>query len=122
MEKKEEIKSVLQIRTKFEKDKDFRRYYVNGAMGGFKNKYDLRLSFYSTEINDLLINSNPIKFNPELSEEEKVAKINELALKNNILCEIIMSEQAAKELHTFLGKEIKNFERIKAEGTLGINI
>jgi len=121
MLKKEEIeKEIIQVRSKFEKDKNFKKYYVNGAIGGFKNKYDFRLAFYDTEINDLIIQTDPIKFNKDLSKEEKLNLMNQLEIKNNILCEIIMAEQAVKELYAFLGKELEKLKRIKESGKFGL--
>ena len=57
MEQDGESKEFILIKTTFEKDQDFKKYYVTGAIGGFKNKYDFRLSFYNMETNDLIMKS-----------------------------------------------------------------
>jgi hypothetical protein len=51
----------------------------------------------------------------ELSEEEKVKKIQEKGMNHKVLCEIIMTEKVTREIYNFLGKELENLEKIKRE-------
>lgn len=120
--KPEEKKYQIEIRSEFKKDKDFKKYYVTGAIGGFRNRYDFRLTFYDLGTNDLILQSDPIKFDRDLSEDEKLEKINQLKLKNTLLFEVIMTEEAVKELYAFLGKELKKLETMKEAGGVKFHI
>ena len=48
-----------------------------------------------------------------LSGDEFSKKISKMEMPHEIQCELIMTEQAAKELYNFLGKELKNYEERK---------
>lgn len=122
MEEKKIEKELIQIKSEFKKDKDFKKYYAVGAVGGFKNKYDFRLSFYDIESNDLIIKSDPIKIDPDLSDEEKLKKFNKLTMEKTLLFELIMTEQSVRELHKFLGKELDMLEMMKEEGKVDFNL
>ncbi len=110
MEKEKHID--IKIRRRYEKSNDFIKYYVTGAIGGFKNPYDFRLSFYNVNSNDFLMQTQKFK-ELNLSEDELSKKISKMEILYEIQCELIMTEQAAKELYNFLGKELKNLEEMK---------
>ncbi|MGV9206193.1 MAG: hypothetical protein ACOC44_19485 [Promethearchaeia archaeon] len=80
-------------------------YYVTGAIGGFKNKYDFRLSFYNTDTNGLIEKLQNMQSDKEIGNEELIEETQNLELKNNILCEVIMSELAIRELYQFIGRQ-----------------
>ncbi|KKN47084.1 hypothetical protein LCGC14_0666500 [marine sediment metagenome] len=99
----------IKIRRKYEKSNDFKKYYVTGAIGGFKNQYDFRLSFFNVNSNDFLMQTQKFK-EQNLSEDELSKKISKMEMPHEIQCELIMTEQAVKELYNFLGKELKALE------------
>ena len=95
----------------YEKTPDFKSYYITGAIGGFRNPYDCRLAFYNADTTEFMIKTEPIKKDQSLPEEEKIKTMQETTMKNKVMCEIIMSARAAKELHDFLGKELEFLEK-----------
>ena len=112
---------LIEIKRVFKKDKDFKKYYVNGAIGGFRNKYDFRLTFFDLETNDLVIKSDPIKFDKNLTQEEKFERLRKLEFQNTLVCELIITEEAVRELYAFLGKELKKFESLKEVNEVGFH-
>ena len=92
---------------KYEKIDDFKSYYVTGAIGGFKTKYDFRLSFYNIDTNDFIMKAEDKKSKENIRDEELAKHITDLELKHNVMCEVIMSEPAARELHQFIGRQLK---------------
>lgn len=70
---------------------DTKQVYVTGALGGFTDR-DFRL----------------ILFNDTLEHNEKPE--NEVNVIREICLEAIMSPQTVKELYSWLGEHIKNFE------------
>jgi len=101
----------IKIKKKYVKSDDFKRYYVTGAVGGFRNPYDFRLTFYNVNSNDFVFQTLKLK-EQNLSEDEYKKIISEKEMPHEILCELIMTEQAVKELHNFLGKELKILEEM----------
>ncbi len=104
----------LDLKRGYIKSNDFKEYYVTGAVGGFRNPYDFRLTFYNVNSNDFLIRTLKIKGENPTGDEYK-KKVSEMEMPHELLCEIIMTEQVVKELHTFLGKELKILENIRIE-------
>lgn len=111
----------IKIKRKYIKSEDFKKYYVTGAIGGFRNPYDFRLTFYNINSNDFLLQTQKLK-EQNLTEDEYIKIISEKEMPHEIQCELIMTEQAVKELHTFLGKELKIYEEMRNnQQTLGKN-
>ncbi|MHA1757014.1 MAG: hypothetical protein ACTSVV_09605 [Promethearchaeota archaeon] len=104
----------LKIKSKFEISPDFKRYYVTGALGGFRNPYDFRLSFFNIKSNDFLLILEKFK-EKGLSEDEFKKEISNLKMPHEIVCELIMSKQAVQELYEFIGKELAAQEKIENE-------
>jgi len=102
---------------KYEKDSSFKSYYVTGAIGGFRNPYDFRLAFYNVDTTEFNLDMQKLTQSKELSEEEKVKKIQEKGMNHKVLCEIIMTEEVTREIYNFLGKELENLEKMKREKT-----
>ncbi|MFO8020802.1 MAG: hypothetical protein R6U96_19420 [Promethearchaeia archaeon] len=114
MEKEEKIKKAdIKVRKKFEKVEEFKSHYVTGAIGGFKNKYDFRLSFYNTDTNSLIEKLQNMQSDKEIGKEELIEETQDLELRNNIVCEVIMSEPAIRELYQFIGRQLKEKEKIE---------
>lgn len=97
----------------YKKSESFKTYYVTGALGGFRNPYDFRLAFYNVDTTKFLIDTQPIKQNKELTQEEKNDAVTNTTMEQKVLCEMIMSERAVIELHDFLGREIARIEEIR---------
>jgi hypothetical protein len=95
----------VKLKKKFEKSNNFNRYYVTGAIGGFRNPYDFRLSFYNVNSNEFIIETQKLK-EQNLSREAVAKIMEEMAMPHEIQCELIMTEQTVKELYSYLGKEL----------------
>ncbi len=95
----------IKLKRKYVKSDNFKSYYVTGAVGGFRNLYDFRLTFYNVNSNDFVFQTIKLK-EQNLSEDEYLKILSEKEMPHEILCELIMTEQAVKELHKFLGKEL----------------
>lgn len=96
----------FKAKKKYIKAPDFKMFYVTGAVGGFRNPYDCRLSFFNVDSNEFVIKTQNLK-DKKLSVEEISKKFSNVEMLHIILCELIMTEQTARELHDFLGKELK---------------
>ena len=103
----------FKVKKKYEKANDFKRYYVTGAIGGFKNPYDFRLSFFNVDSNDFTLKTQNLKDKNELSDEDLSKKLSEIEMTHLIQCELIISEQAVREIYNFIGKELEALEKIK---------
>ena len=103
----------LNIKKKYEKAEQFQSYYVNGALGGFTNKYDMRLAFYQVNTLDHMINSKKSESKLPLNEEEAIENLRKHPMPHDILCEVIMSKESAKELYFFLKKQFQQLEEIE---------
>ncbi len=112
-----EIKA--KIKKEYKKNQSFKKHYITGAIGGFRNPYDFRLAFYNVDSTDLIINMqerNDLKNDDDnLNEKEFKSFIKEKKLTHEILCEIIMSKKAVKELYGFIGKELERIGELKPE-------
>jgi len=107
----------IPIKTKrtHQKAPDFKSYYVTGAIGGFRNPYDFRLTFYQDDINTAVIKKNEILQNQDLNEKEIEEVISNIEIPFYLKCEVIMTELAARELYNFLGKELESLKEIKED-------
>ena len=105
------------IKRKYVKLDDFKSYYVTGAVGGFRNPYDFRLTFFNVNSNDFLVKTQELK-GQHLTEDEYIKIVSEMEMPHEISCQLIMTEQAVKELHTFLGKELEINEKIRKDQEL----
>ncbi|MBD3212947.1 MAG: hypothetical protein GF311_10095 [Candidatus Lokiarchaeota archaeon] len=106
-EKGRSLRIGVPVIRKYEKIDDFRSYYVTGAIGGFKTKYDFRLSFYNIDTNDFIMKAEEKKSRKNVRDEELEELVTDLELKHDVMCEVIMSETAARELHQFIGRQLK---------------
>jgi len=113
MAEKEIKEVVFEPKNTYKKSEGFKQYYVTGAVGGFRNPYDFRLSMYNIESNDFLVETLDIKDNKSKSEEDLSKKLAKIDFIHTLVCELIMTEQAARELHAFLGKELNQVEKSK---------
>ncbi len=113
MAEKETEEVVFEPKKVYKKSEDFKRYYVTGAVGGFRNPYDFRLSMYNVESNDFLIESLDVKDKIPKSKEEMAKKLSKIDFVHTVVCELTMTEQAARELYAFLGKEVEQAEKSK---------
>jgi len=112
--KKDKIEEIeFKIKRKFRKAANFKSHYVTGAIGGFKNKYDFRLSFYNLDTNNFILRMQNIKGEKGPPDEEEIKKIEKIDMDHNVVCEVIMSETAAKELYNFIGKELEIRKKTK---------
>lgn len=105
MEKEKIIE--FRIKKKFKKDRDFKQYYVTGALGGFRNPYDFRLTFYNVNSNEFVLRTQNLKENKKLNDEELKKTLSEMEMPHILQCELIMTDQAVRELYNFLEKELK---------------
>ena len=103
----------IKFKKKYEKAENFQRYYITGAIGGFKNPYDFRLTFYNVDSNDFTIKSEHLKNDKSLSREDLISKLEEIKMPHLLQCEIIMSKQAATEIYNFLKKELTRVEELE---------
>ena len=110
MEKKIEKIGPIDIPKKYEKSESFQSYYVNGALGGFNNKYDMRLAFYKINTLEHLLSTRD---NEAHSKEEAIQNLIKNPMPHDILCEIIMSKEAAKELFQFPKRQLEQLEKIE---------
>jgi len=101
------------MKKEYEMDDSFRSYYITGAIGGFRNPYDFRLAFYNIDTTKFILDTQEFKEDENLTEEERFDKLKNTEMSHKILCEIIMSEQAVREIYTFLGKELEELEKLK---------
>ncbi len=99
----------------FKKIPDFKTFYVTGAIGGFRNPYDFRLTFYNEDTNSVILERQKISQNENLEQDEIDKNLLELEIPTICQCELVMTELAAKELHNFLGKELKALVQIRKE-------
>ncbi|MFX1361362.1 MAG: hypothetical protein ACFFDL_15745 [Promethearchaeota archaeon] len=94
---------------KYIKSPDFKNYYVTGAIGGFRNPYDFRLSFFNVDSNEFVMNTQNLK-DKKFSEKEFSEKLSNVEMNHTIVCELIMTEKTAREIYNFLGKELELLE------------
>jgi hypothetical protein len=106
--KNEELKKIENL---FQKTEDFKTHYVTGAIGGFKNKYDFRLSFYNIDSNGFILKMKNISEKTDI--ENALEDDKDLRMKHNVVCEVIMSEPAVRELYDFIGRQLEAMEKAK---------
>jgi len=116
MEEKKEILVDFIPKKKYIKAEGFKKYYITGAIGGFRNPYDFRLTFYNIDSNEFLIETQVIKGEKEIKENELLNKLSQKEMLFNLQCEVIMTERAARELCTFIGKELETIDKNKKKG------
>ena len=118
MIKMSEEKKIIKFKPRktYEKDESFKSYYANGALGGFRNPYDFRLAFYKIGTTEFLMETQSIKTSEGFKDEEKDEKVRNTEMRHKILCELVMTERAVRELHNFLGRELKLLDQIKEQG------
>ena len=119
MKNKENEKRIEQIHDRkiektYEKAEQFASYYVTGAIGGFNNKYDFRMGFYNIDTLDHTLQVQHLS-PQKLPPEEYIEKISKVKMPHKILCEVVMTEKAAKELHSFLGRQLSLLEKLKEQ-------
>ncbi len=117
-EKKKEVHSKasdMKLERIFKKSEDFKSHYVTGAIGGFKHKYDFRLGFYNVGTTDFFINLENSKSNKKSNGKDlkDIIRNEGIKVSNTLVCEVIMSEPAIRELYQFIGKELKALEKSK---------
>ncbi len=110
-----EKRKIIKIKPKkiYTKAEDYKRYYVTGAIGGFRNPYDFRLTFYNIDSNEFLLKTQNLKENKNIPDVEIQNKLKEVEMTHILQCELIMTEQAVKELYEFLKKEMKILDNLK---------
>ncbi len=101
-----------QPKKKYIKAQNFEKYYVTGAIGGFRNPYDFRLSFVNIDTNSLIIKNNEL-LEQNLNKDDIEKRMSEQLLTVELQCELIMTKRAVVELHNFLGKELKQLKKIE---------
>lgn len=115
MLKVEEKKEIILIKTKrkFKKADNFQKFYVTGAIGGFKNAYDFRLTFYNIDSNEFILKSQSLKDNKNMTNSDFKDKLSEIEVPHILKCELIMTEKAVKELYNFLKIELESLRKSK---------
>ncbi|MBD3342557.1 MAG: hypothetical protein GF353_25885 [Candidatus Lokiarchaeota archaeon] len=108
------------VKKKYLKIRDFKQYYVTGAIGGFRNPYDFRLTFYNVDTNDLLIKTQNMKNKSETDEENLEKEISNIRIPHLLQCELIMTERTVREIYKFLGRELKMLEKSKEFKTYAV--
>ncbi len=98
---------------KYIKSEEFKKYYVTGAIGGFRNPYDFRLTFFNVDSNEFLIKAQDIKSETKLDKNDLMKKLSQREMPNIQQCELIMSERTVRELYNFIGKELEIFDEMK---------
>lgn len=106
---------IIEIKPKriYKKADDFKKYYVTGAIGGFRNPYDFRLTFYNIDSNEFVLRTQALKENKNIDDFELQNKLKEYEMPHILMCELIMTKQAVKELYNFLKKELKILSELK---------
>lgn len=97
----------VKLKRKFIKSQDFKRYYVTGAIGGFRNPYDFRLSFYDVDTNEFVVKAENLKVEKGLTKLELKNHLDMMEMPHTLTCELIMSKKAILELFNFIRKELK---------------
>ncbi len=97
----------------FKKKADFKSHYVTGAIGGFKTQYDFRLSFYNIGINDFIMNLENAHLTEEFQKKDLEQNLKKFKMEHNLVCEVIMSEPAIRELYEFIGRQLKKRDILK---------
>ena len=92
---------------KYIKSQDFKKYYVTGAIGGFRNPYDFRLSFYDVDTNELVAKAENLKSEKGFTKLELKNYLDKMEMPLMLTCELIMSKKAVIELFNFIRKELK---------------
>ncbi|MGV9171910.1 MAG: hypothetical protein ACOC44_09225 [Promethearchaeia archaeon] len=100
----------IKIKKKYKKDSSFKSYYATGAIGGFQTPYDFRLAFYNVNTTNFILDTIELKQDEDLAKDEKIKKVKNAKMEHNILCEIVMTERAVREIYNFLGKELEELE------------
>ena len=113
MEEKKPIIIDFKPKPKYEKSDEFKKYYVTGAIGGFRNPYDFRLTFFNVDSNEFILKTQDIKSLEELDENGIKQKLAQREMLHILQCELIMSERALIELYNFIGKELKILDDMK---------
>ena len=97
----------VKLKKKYIKSLDFKRYYVTGAIGGFRNPYDFRLSFYDVDTNELVVKAENLKIEKGLTKLDMKNHLSELEMSLTLTCELVMTKKAVVELYNFIRKELK---------------
>lgn len=97
----------VKLKRKYIKSQDFKKYYVTGAIGGFRNPYDFRLSFYDVDTNELVAKAENLKSEKEITKLELKNYLDKMEMPLTLTCELIMSKKAVIELFNFIRKELK---------------
>jgi hypothetical protein len=87
-------KEYLISKIETENSPDFKEFYVTETFGGGFGPYDMRLSFYDSRIE-------------KKQDHKKVEFIEKRIVKDMV----IMSFASAKQLHTWLGKQLELYEK-----------
>ncbi len=108
----EEEKKSYKLKKKYIKSDNFKSYYITGAIGGFKNNYDFRLTFFKDDINEVILKRDEIIENEAINKNEKEEIFSKVRVPCTLECEVIMTERALIELYNFIKKEL-NFKEIE---------
>ena len=97
----------VKLKKKYIKSQDFKRFYVTGAIGGFRNPYDFRLSFYDVDTNEFVVKAENLKIEKGITKLELKNYLDEMEMSLTLKCELVMSKKAVIELYNFIQKELK---------------
>lgn len=97
----------VKLKKKYIKSQDFKRYYVTGAIGGFRNSYDFRLSFYDVDTNEFVVKAENLKIEKGLTKLDLKNHLSKMEMSLKLTCELVMSKKAVIELYNFIQKELK---------------
>ncbi len=102
----EEKSKSYKLKKEYKKSENFKSYYITGAVGGFKNNYDFRLTFFRDDINGVVLKREEIRDNETLNQNEKEEIFSKVRVPCTLECEVIMTERALIELYNFIKKEL----------------
>jgi len=97
----------VKLKRKYIKSQDFKKYYVTGAIGGFRNPYDFRLSFYDVDTNEFVVKAENLKVEKGFSKLEMKNYLDKMEMPHMLTCELVMSKKTVIELFNFIRKELK---------------
>ena len=97
----------VKLKRKYIKSQDFKRYYVTGAIGGFRNAYDFRMSFYDVDTNEFVAKTENLKVEKGFTKLELKNYLDKMEMPHMLTCELVMSKKAVIELFNFMRKELK---------------
>ena len=102
----EEERKPYKLKKEYKKSENFKSYYITGAVGGFKNNYDFRLTFFKDNINEVVLKREEIRENETINQIEKEEIFSNVRVPCTLECEVIMTERALIELYNFIRKEL----------------